>query len=79
MTERHLYQSTPEVYEHDLRNVLQVIDEIKLALGRCDEVWLEQGDLVLWSKNDYPIGQLTLDDDQWVFIPHNESDVEASE
>jgi hypothetical protein len=26
------------------------------------------------SKNDYPIGTLTLEDDQWVFTPYNQNE-----
>jgi hypothetical protein len=73
-----VYLSTPDLYEHDLRTVIQLIDELKLALERCDEIWLEKGEITVWSKNDYPIGSLALDDDQWVFTPTNESDVEAN-
>lgn len=77
MPKKTIYQATPDIYENDLHNVVQAIDEIKLAIKRCDEVFLMEADISLWSKNDYPIGTLRLDDDQWVFTPHNDSAVEA--
>ena len=72
-----VYQSTPDIYEHDLYNVVQVIEEIKLALGRCEDVFIESGELEMWNRNGYPIGEIRYDagSEEWVFTPHNESDV----
>jgi hypothetical protein len=78
--EQWVYQSTPDIYEDELHNVIQVIDEVKLALGRCEDVVLDEAFLMLSSKDGYPIGKLFLGDDgQWVFTPTIESEVLVSE
>lgn len=76
-TTRKVYLENPDIYEADLHNIVQVMDEIKLALGRCEEVYLQDATLVLWNAGGYPIGTLQWQEDFWKFTPHNESYVEA--
>lgn len=76
---RKVYLTTPDVYESDLRQIVQAMDALDEALQNCGEdLYFHKAEVVLWSRNDYPVGTLQLDDDQWVFTPHNESDVEAN-
>lgn len=60
----------PCTYEHDLRNVVSLID----WLGRHDpegDLTIESGSvLVLGNKNDYLIGRLIFEEDQWKFEPY---------
>lgn len=69
------YQSTPEIYEHDLREIIDFIDALRMIQEERETgIFVYDGSLTLWSKNDYPMGTVYMDGDQWVFRPHNESD-----
>lgn len=59
----------PDIYEHDLRCVVEMIDALR-AIDATDLLIAAGTSVVVWSKNDYPIGTLAYEEDQWRLTPH---------
>lgn len=61
------------VYEDGLRFVLSLIDWLNRHAPE-DEFYISEGTLVIESKNDYPLGVLTLvsGDERWQFAAHDD-------
>lgn len=60
----------PTVYAHDLQEIVSFIDWISRSDPESD-LTIEAGTrIVLWSKNDYPVGTLHFEEGQWRFTPH---------
>lgn len=64
------------VYEDDLRFVLSLIDWLHRHDPEGDS-YISAGTLIIESKNDYPIGRLTLESgaEKWRFEPHHDEDM----
>lgn len=67
----------PYVYAHDLRNVVSLIDWIERHDPDGDIVIESGSKLVLGSKNEYPIGVIEFEEDQWRFTPHDDRHADA--
>ena len=64
----------PSIYEHDYREVLTILDSLKAAFESHNEAlkdaFVQRAEVVIESSNDYPIGVLTYEGEQWRFTPH---------
>lgn len=60
----------PTINADDMRAVVSLIDWIERHDPDGD-LTIEAGTrIVLWNKNDYPVGSLAFDEDHWSFTPH---------
>lgn len=76
-TTKTVYLDTPDLYETDLRQIVQLMDSLKAVTEGPGDLYIHNAEIEIWNMNDYPVGTLRLDEDFWVFTPHNDSDVEA--
>lgn len=75
---RKVYLANPDIYETDLRGIVDVMDSLKsLTDDGPGDLYAVEAKIVLGNKNGYIVGTLELDEDFWRFTPENESDVEA--
>lgn len=63
-----------DIYEHDLRTILSVFGWLSdFDHAPREGVYVGAGSrLVVESKNDYTLGTLECDGDQWRFTPYEE-------
>lgn len=74
MTDAANYETaTVDLYELDMRAVMAALDQFK-QVEMPEDAYLVRADIWLDSPNDYPIGRLFYEDEQWRFVPHQQGE-----
>jgi hypothetical protein len=64
----------PTTYENDLRDVVAIMDSFNETLDThaalLKDAFVLRLEVDVWNGNDYFIGTIVYEDEQWRFTPH---------